>query len=45
MLQSAFTAEQNMWGDSCRKLLEIVPQLEAWREAASVDREAFRKTG
>jgi acyl-CoA dehydrogenase len=47
MLQRDFTEEQNMFRDAYRKFLatEIVPQMEQWREAGIVDREAFRKAG
>ncbi len=47
MLPRNFTEEQNMFRDSYRKFLasEIVPHMEAWREAGIVDREAFRKAG
>ena len=47
MLQREFTEEQNMFRDAYRKFLaaEIVPHMEAWREAGIVDREAFRKAG
>ena len=47
MLQREFTEEQVMFRDAYRKFLatEIVPQMEAWREAGIVDREAFRKAG
>jgi acyl-CoA dehydrogenase len=47
MLQRDFTEEQNMFRDAYRKFLatEIVPHMEAWREAGIVDREAFRKAG
>ena len=45
MLQREFTEEQDMFRDAYRKFLatEIVPHMEAWREAGIVDREAFRK--
>jgi len=47
MLQRDFTEEQQMFRDAYRKFLaaEIVPQMEAWREAGIVDREAFRRAG
>ena len=47
MLQREFTEEQNMFRDAYRKFLasEIVPHMEAWREAGIVDRAAFRKAG
>ncbi len=47
MLQREFTEEQVMFRDAYRKFLaqEIVPHMEAWREAGIVDREAFRKAG
>ena len=47
MLQREFTEEQNMFRDAYRKFLtsEIVPHMEAWRDAGIVDREAFRKAG
>ncbi len=47
MLQRDFTDEQNMFRDAYRKFLaaEIVPHMEAWREAGIVDRTAFRKAG
>ena len=47
MLQRDFTEEQTMFRDAYRKFLasEIVPHMEAWREAGIVDREAFRKAG
>jgi len=47
MLQREFTEEQQMFRDAYRKFLafEIVPHMEAWREAGIVDREAFRKAG
>ena len=47
MLQREFTEEQTMFRDAYRKFLasEIVPHMEAWREAGIVDREAFRKAG
>ncbi|WP_439100989.1 acyl-CoA dehydrogenase family protein [Congregibacter sp.] len=47
MLPRAFTEEQVMFRDAYRKFLssEIVPHMEAWREAGIVDREAFRKAG
>ena len=47
MLQREFTEEQNMFRDAYRKFLatEIVPHMEAWREAGIVDREAFRRAG
>ena len=47
MLPRDFTEEQNMFRDAFRKFLaaEIVPHMEAWREAGIVDREAFRKCG
>jgi acyl-CoA dehydrogenase len=47
MLQREFTDEQKMFRDAYRKFLaaEIVPHMEAWREAGIVDREAFRKAG
>ena len=47
MLQREFTEEQTMFRDAYRKFLatEIVPQMEAWREAGIVDRSAFRKAG
>lgn len=47
MLPRDFTEEQNMFRDAYRKFLaaEIVPQMEEWREAGIVDREAFRKAG
>jgi acyl-CoA dehydrogenase len=47
MLQREFTEEQHMFRDAYRKFLaaEIVPHMEAWREAGIVDREAFRKAG
>lgn len=47
MLPRDFTEEQNMFRDAYRKFLaaEIVPHMEAWREAGIVDREAFRKAG
>ncbi|MFK8049804.1 MAG: acyl-CoA dehydrogenase family protein [Halioglobus sp.] len=47
MLEREFTEEQHMFRDAYRKFLasEIVPHMEAWREAGIVDREAFRKAG
>ena len=47
MLERQFTEEQHMFRDAYRKFLatEIVPHMEAWREAGIVDREAFRKAG
>ncbi len=47
MLPRDFTDEQNMFREAYRKFLatEIVPHMEAWREAGIVDREAFRKAG
>jgi len=47
MLQREFTEEQHMFRDAYRKFLaaEIVPQMESWREAGIVDREAFRRAG
>ncbi len=47
MLPRAFTEEQQMFRDAYRKFLaaEIVPHMEAWREAGIVDRSAFRKAG
>ncbi len=47
MLQRDFTEEQLMFRDAYRKFLaaEIVPHMEAWREAGIIDREAFRKAG
>jgi alkylation response protein AidB-like acyl-CoA dehydrogenase len=47
MLQREFTEEQTMFRDAYRNFLarEIVPHMEAWREAGIVDREAFRKAG
>ena len=47
MLQREFTEEQQMFRDAYRKFLavEIVPQMECWREAGIVDRAAFRRAG
>ena len=47
MLPRDFTDEQNMFREAYRKFLatEIVPHMEAWRDAGIVDREAFRKAG
>jgi alkylation response protein AidB-like acyl-CoA dehydrogenase len=47
MLQREFTEEQHMFREAYRKFLsaEIVPHMEAWREAGIVDREAFVKAG
>jgi alkylation response protein AidB-like acyl-CoA dehydrogenase len=47
MLQREFTEEQQMFRDAYRKFLaaEIVPQMESWREAGIVDREAFLRAG
>jgi acyl-CoA dehydrogenase len=47
MLPRNFTEEQNMFRDAYRKFVsaEIVPHMEAWREAGIVDRSAFRKAG
>ncbi len=47
MLPRDFTDEQTMFRDAYRRFLaaEIVPQMEAWREAGIVDRAAFRKAG
>ncbi|MEL7044722.1 MAG: acyl-CoA dehydrogenase family protein [Pseudomonadota bacterium] len=47
MLPRAFTEEQTMFREAYRKFLaaEIVPQLEGWREAGIVDRDAFRRAG
>lgn len=47
MLPRIFTEEQAMFRDAYRKFLqsEIVPHMEAWRDAGIVDREAFRKAG
>jgi alkylation response protein AidB-like acyl-CoA dehydrogenase len=47
MLQREFTEEQHMFRDAYRKFLsaEIVPHMEAWREAGIVDKTAFRKAG
>ena len=43
MIDFTFTEEQEMFRDAYRKFLatEIVPHMEAWREAGIVDREAF----
>jgi len=42
-----FTQEQVLFRDSYRRFLEaeIVPHMQAWREAGIVDRRAFRKAG
>lgn len=47
MLPRRFTEEQTMFRDAYRKFLtaEIVPQMEDWREAGIVDRDAFRRAG
>jgi alkylation response protein AidB-like acyl-CoA dehydrogenase len=47
MLPRDFTEEQVMFRDAYRQFLaqEIVPHMEAWREAGIVDRSAFRKAG
>lgn len=47
MLQREFTEDQQMFRDAYRKFLaaEIVPYMEAWREAGIVGREAFKKAG
>lgn len=47
MLERQFSEEQHMFRDAYRKFLatEIVPHMEAWREAGIVDRDAFRKAG
>jgi len=47
MLPRVFSEEQIMFRDAYRKFLraEIVPHMEAWREAGIVDRDAFRKAG
>jgi acyl-CoA dehydrogenase len=47
VLQREFTEEQGMFRDAYRKFLasEIVPYMEAWRDAGIVDRQAFRKAG
>ena len=47
MLQRELTEEQQMFRDAYRRFLaaEIVPHMEAGREAGIVDREAFRKAG
>lgn len=47
MLERDFTEEQTMFRDAYRKFLaaEIVPQMEGWRDAGIVDRDAFRKAG
>ncbi len=47
MLDREFTEEQHMFRDAYRRFLaaEIVPQMESWREAGIVDRDAFRKAG
>ena len=47
MLPRDFTEEQHMFRDAYRKFLaaEIVPHMEAWREAGIVDRAAFRRAG
>ena len=47
MLQREFTEEQHMFREAYRRFLatEIVPHMEAWREAGIVDRQAFRKAG
>jgi acyl-CoA dehydrogenase len=47
MLPRIFTEEQSMFRDAYRKFLrsEIVPHMEAWREAGIVDRDAFRRAG
>ena len=47
MLPRDFTDEQNMFREAYRKFLatEIVPHMEAWRDAGIVDRDAFRKAG
>jgi acyl-CoA dehydrogenase len=47
MLPRDFTDEQTMFRDAYRRFLaaEIVPHMEAWREAGIVDRAAFRKAG
>lgn len=47
MLPRAFTEEQAMFRGACCKLpaTGIVPQMEAWREAGLVGREAVGKAG
>jgi len=47
LLPRDFTEEQHMFRDAYRKFLaaEIVPHMEAWREAGIVDRAAFRRAG
>ncbi|MEH6518346.1 MAG: acyl-CoA dehydrogenase family protein [Halioglobus sp.] len=47
MLKREFTEEQTMFRDAYRKFLaaEIVPNMEGWREAGIVHRDAFRKAG
>ena len=47
MLPRDFTEEQQMFRQAFRKFLaaEIVPHMEAWREAGIVGRSAFRKAG
>jgi acyl-CoA dehydrogenase len=47
MLKRNFTEEQQQFRDAYRKFLakEIVPNMEAWREAGIVDRSAFAKAG
>jgi acyl-CoA dehydrogenase len=47
MLPRRFTEEQALFRDAYRKFLatEIVPHMEAWREAGIVDRSAFRRAG
>lgn len=47
MLPRDFTEEQVLFRQAYRRFLssEIVPHMEAWREAGIVDRSAFRKAG
>ena len=47
MLPRDFTEEQVLFRQAYRRFLssEIVPHMEAWREAGIVDRAAFRKAG
>ena len=42
-----FTEEQILFRESYRRFLadEIAPNMEQWREAGIVDRDAFRKCG
>ena len=47
MLERSFTEEQVIFRDAYRRFLseEVVPNMEAWRDAGIVDREVFRAAG